>query len=119
MINATTVLSLSTTRIRAASATTQKTSTSASKIGPPIRPTTFQNILRTTSSQSTSSASLQKTTTQSPLCREKYITVMMSSDEDKVLVEITPDVKTELPVGSHVIIIRGCVYRIEAMKKRG
>ena len=90
----------------------------ASKTAPSIMPTSFENILRATSSWSTTDASLQKTTTQSPLCREKKITVMMSSDEDKVLVEITPDVKTELPVGSHAINIRGCVYRIEVMKKR-
>lgn len=119
MINATTLLSSSTTRISAVSPTTQKTSNRASNTAPSIRQTTFQNILRTASSHSTTSASLQKTKTQSPLGREKNITVMMSSDEDKVSVEITPDVKIELPVGSHVIVIRGCVYRVEVMKKRG
>ena len=119
MINATTVLSSSTTRIRTASATNQKTSESASKTAPSKTTTTSMNVLRTSSSWSTTDATLQKTTTQSPLCREKNITAMMSSDEDKVSVEITPDVKTELPVGSHVIIIRGCVYRIEVLKKQG
>ena len=54
------------------------------------------------------------TTTRAP-CPDSNITSYVTSDDERALVEITPDVKTELPVGSYMIYRDGCPVTVNVI----
>ena len=45
-------------------------------------------------------------------CKDRNIPSYVSSPESKALVEITPEVKAQFAVGTHVVYIQSCVIRI-------
>ena len=47
------------------------------------------------------------------------MTVYVTSDDERALVEITPDVKASLSVGRHVIYRYGCTMNVNVTKSGG
>ena len=47
------------------------------------------------------------------------MTFYVTSDDERALVEITPDVKASLSVGSHVLYRAGCTINVNVMKNGG
>ena len=56
------------------------------------------------------------TTTRAP-CIDKNMTVYVTSDMERALVEITPNIKTGLSVGSHVIYRDDCTINVRVSNK--
>ena len=62
----------------------------------------------------TTTTTTTSTTTTAP-CPERNITSYVTSDDERALVQITPDVKTELHVGSYMIYRDKCPVRVHVI----
>ena len=52
------------------------------------------------------------TSTRASPCQHRNMTVYVKTTHERAFVEITPDVKSELSVGTHVMYIAGCIINI-------
>lgn len=69
-----------------------------------------------TSTTSTQTTTTPTTTTQITLtqaaCQDKNVTLYVTSDGERALLEVTPDIQTRFAVGSHTIHRDNCTINI-------
>ena len=73
----------------------------------------------TTTPTTTTPTTTTATTTSRAPCQDRNMTFYVTSDEERALVEITPDDRTEFSVGSRVIYRAGCTINVNVMKNGG
>ena len=79
-------------------------------------PTTTTTTPTTTTT--TTTATTPTTTSRAP-CQDRNMTVYVTSDDERALVEITPDDRNELPIGRYVLYRAGCTINVNVMKNGG
>ena len=73
----------------------------------------------TTTPTTTTPTTTTPTTTSRASCQDKNMTFYVTSDDERALVEITPDDRNELSVGRHVLYRTGCTINVNVMKNGG
>lgn len=101
----TTTLTTSTLTTTAAATTTPTTTTLSTSIPSTTTPQTTKSPTETP--YTTTKTPTIPTTTNIP-CKDRNITVYVTSYEGRALVKISPDAQIELSVGSHMIHTNNC-----------
>ena len=73
----------------------------------------------TTTPTTTTPTTTTPTTTSRAPCQDRNMTVYVTSDDERVLVELTPDDRYELPIGRSVLYKAGCTINVNVMKNGG
>ena len=73
----------------------------------------------TTTPTTTTPTTTTPTTTSRAPCQDRNETVYVTSDDERALVEISPDDRNELPIGRSVLYRAGCTINVDVMKKGG
>ena len=67
----------------------------------------------------TATSTITPTTTTRAPCQDRNMTVYVTSDDERALVEITPDDRNDLPIGRYVLYRAGCTINVHVMKNGG
>ena len=98
---------------------TPTTTTPATTVPTTTTPTTTSPTTATpstTTPTTTTPTTTKPTNTSRAPCKDRNMTVYVASDDERALVEITADDRTELSIGSHVIYRDGCTINVNVIK---